>query len=423
MLLAAQSHLRQCEPQIRQSGQPQLWLEIALVDLLGQLRPSMVAEDSAERSPFPALDLSPAPQRTPPDGTAPPAPAATISPSSPSTVGEIDELTVGPSASPAVASSQKADRATRTESSEQPREPARDAATVKLLRPHWDEFLKRLSPLTKALMGSGHLHQETPEAITLAFPSKGLVEKVRSKEAELRSVLHNLLQRPVQLNLIVQRSSGPHVSIRVSGAESSALLSREKDLPPAPPDPVTTPGLQSDSTNSRASSREPRAEPQSHGLARRQQHSPSDSSPPSPEPERDNPMGGPKVAGLATQGLSPAGANFELTHELAEIARRFADHFNGSLVDLEGVLESDVTGSTEELSSIEAIEAEGSPDLLSGETYGSPTGAEPSASAGRSPHPVDFPNAVRNPSYRREQSSQLAVRLSGTESLEEEVPF
>jgi len=300
-------------------------------------------------------------------------------------------------------------------------------------------------------MGSGHLHQETPEAITLAFPSKGLVEKVRSKEAELRSVLHNLLQRPVQLNLIVQRSSGPHVSIRVSGAESSALLSRETDLPPAPvaPDPVTTPGLQSDSTNSRASSREPRAEPQSHGLAQRQQHSPSDSSPPSPEPERDNPMGGPKVAGLATQGLSPAGANkvlrtavatdspsraerrdtlhggqsFELTQELAEIARRFADHFNGSLVDLEGVLESDVTGSTEELSSIEAIEAEGSPDLLSGETYGSPTGAEPSASAGRSPHPVDFPNAVRNPSYRREQSSQLAVRLSGTESLEEEVPF
>jgi len=160
-------------------------------------------------------------------------------------------------------------------------------------------------------------------------------------------------------------------------------------------------------------------------------------------------MGGPKVAGLATQGLFPAGANkvlrtavatdspsraerrdtlhggqsFELTQELAEIARRFADHFNGSLVDLEGVLGSDVTGSTEELSSIEAIEAEGSPDLLSGETYGSPTGAEPSASAGRSPHPVDFPNAVRNPSYRREQSSQLAVRLSGTESLEEEVPF
>jgi DNA polymerase-3 subunit gamma/tau len=82
ILLAAQSHLRQCEPQIRQSGQPQLWLEIALVDLLGQLRPSMVAEDSAERSPFPALDLSPAPQRTPPDGTAPPAPPATISPSS-----------------------------------------------------------------------------------------------------------------------------------------------------------------------------------------------------------------------------------------------------------------------------------------------------------------------------------------------------
>jgi len=76
-----------------------------------------------------------------------------------------------------------------------------------------------------------------------------------------------------------------------------------------------------------------------------------------------------------------------------------------------------------QLSSIEAIEAKGSPDLLSGETYGSPTGAEPSASAGRSPHPVDFPNAVRNPSYRREQSSQLAVRLSGTESLEEEVPF
>lgn len=43
MLLAIQSHLRQCEPQIRQSGQPQLWLEIALLDLLGQLRPGAAA--------------------------------------------------------------------------------------------------------------------------------------------------------------------------------------------------------------------------------------------------------------------------------------------------------------------------------------------------------------------------------------------
>ncbi len=432
MLLAAQSHLRQCEPQIRQSGQPQLWLEIALLDLLSQLRQGAVPLPSIEAKggkPLPVADLSPA---LSPEAVVPLGPSSARGNSkpealknldgnvAPAVVGEKQQAAAAVEKPPTPASRATGDSTppptagpSRGETSpEKAQDPA--ASSARLLRPRWEEFLKGLSPLTKALLGSGHLQQETLEEITLAFPSKGLVDKVRSKEAELRSVLHHLLQRPVQLNLVVQRSGRPDVSNRTgeTKSKSSAPLrptALPRDLPPAPPDPVAAPGLPSDNTSSRASSTEPIPLSAGH-------HPPSE--PPSPEPVRKDPMGGAQVTGLATKGLSPAGAknvdspsraeqrgqSYELAHELAEIARRFADHFNGNLVDLEGVL-----GSAEGLSSMETLEAEGSLDLLSGETYDPPAPAEGS--------PADFPNAAAKPSF------PLVDRQAERKSLEEELPF
>ncbi|MFS8878021.1 DNA polymerase III subunit gamma/tau [Synechococcus sp. H55.8] len=421
MLLAAQSHLRQCEPQIRQGGQPQLWLEIALLDLLGQLRQGAVPLPSTEAKggkPLPVADLSPALS-----------PEAVVGPSSargnskpevlknldgnvaPAVVGEKQQAAAAVEKLPTPASRATGDSTppptagpSRGETSpEKAQDPA--ASSARLLRPRWEEFLKGLSPITKALLGSGHLQQETLEEITLAFPSKGLVDKVRSKEAELRSVLHHLLQRPVQLNLVVQRSGRPEVSNRTGETKSKSSA----PLPPTaflPPDPVAAPGLPSDNTSSPASSTEPIPPSTGH-------HPPSD--PPSPEPERNDPVGGAQVNGSATSIASLGYAehrrqSYELTHELAEIARRFADHFNGSLVDLEGVL-----GSAAGLSSMETLEAEGSLDLLSGEIYDPPTPAEGSA--------AEFPNAAAKPSHRREPSFPLVDRQAERESLKEELPF
>ncbi|MEN9223811.1 MAG: DNA polymerase III subunit gamma/tau, partial [Thermostichus sp. BF3_bins_97] len=217
MIVAAQSHLRQCEPQIRQSGQPRLWLEIALIDLLGLRHPGRISVAEQHGMGRPSLEAVKATAPVVAVGPAIPKPVPAPTPTATAPIGKpIDKEPLPTPTPPPPEPSPKA----RDPVPQQP------PSQVSLLRPRWDEFLKRLSPITKALMGSGHLHQETPEEITLAFPSKGLAEKVRGKEAELRSVLQSLLQRSVGLNLVVQRST-----------EAIHTTSSQDASAPAAPDP------------------------------------------------------------------------------------------------------------------------------------------------------------------------------------------
>ncbi|MCJ2544195.1 DNA polymerase III subunit gamma/tau [Thermostichus vulcanus] len=303
ILLAAQSHLRQCEPQIRQSGQPRLWLEIALMDLLRLWYPDGVGQLNLRN-----IETAPATVGLPLPKTEPiPAPIATA----PIVKESVSVPPVATTPLPQPPSTQRDPVPTATASPE-PKPPKLPESPVNLLRPRWDEFLKRLSPVTKALMVSGHLHQETPEEITLAFPSKGLAEKVRGKESELRSVLQSLLQRSVRLNLIVQRSGE---AVHTTSSRDTAPASPTQGSPPRTPSP----------------------------------EKPEPMDPPS---ERPSPL-----QSLSKSDPSPTPGRAALTKidELEEVARRFAEHFNGSLVDLEGVLGSP------DLQTLEAVEAEGSP--------------------------------------------------------------
>ncbi len=366
MLLAAQSHLRQCEPQIRQSGQPQLWLEIALLDLLSQLRQGAVPLPSIEAKggkPLPAVGpatvektLSPtvpaSEELTAPTTTVPetPAPSPPMPPSPAATGGSI------PPSQTAKPSQEKPARP----------EKAKDPHLLKLLRPRWEEFLENLRPITRGLLASGYLQQESLVCsdgtetleITLAFPNKGLVDKVRSKEAELCSALHNLLQRPVRLNLVVQQGT----SSRHREGSAGETLGREKAPPPAPAK------LQSRTPRGDNLPKDlpPSAETGSQSYGRVGQPPPAD-----PQPE---------TPGENSIPLAPAAKppSYHLAHELAEVARRFADHFNGSLIDLQGILASPEEA-TAELSALESLEAEGSPDL--GEAYGLPATQSPPAPA------------------------------------------
>ncbi|MEN9225169.1 MAG: DNA polymerase III subunit gamma/tau [Thermostichus sp. HHBFW_bins_43] len=303
-IVAAQSHLRQCEPQIRQSGQPRLWLEIALIDLLWLQHPGRMGVAEQHGMGHPGSETVKAT-----------APVAAVDPAIPEPV-PTQPVTPPPPAEPPPKARDPL--------------PQQLPNPVSLLRPRWDEFLKRLSPITKALMGSGHLHQETPEEITLAFPSKGLVEKVRSKEAELRSVLQSLLQRSVRLNLVVQRSTeAVHTT---SGRHASA--------PAAPESSPLTPSHQG-AIGVASSGHRVSPTPAKAGQA------------PAPKAPSSSPNPGSIPVPSPPAGLTAI-------DELEEIARRFADHFNGSLVDLEGVL------GFPEASSLETLEGEGSLELLSG---------------------------------------------------------
>ncbi len=338
-LLAAQSHLRQCEPQIRQSGQPQLWLEIALLDLLSQLGAGAAAEE---------LPSSPTPKHAD-DGQAAQTAAAIEKPRVAATAVQKPSSPAGdfpPLPTPGFSRE------------EPPRAEKAKDPPAKLLGPRWEEFLKGLSPVTKALLGSGHLQQEMLVRvgetefleITLAFPSKGLVGKVRSKEAELRSTLHSLLQRPVRLNLVVQQGT---VSRHREGS-AGETSGRAKASPPA---------------SAKLSSRTPRGgdlpkdlPPSAETGSRVGQPPPAN---PQPEPPGEN---------FTPPAQTTKHPSYDLTHELVEVARRFADHFNGSLIDLQGILTSSEEA-TAELSALEGLEAGGSSDL--GETY-SPPAAESS---------------------------------------------
>ncbi|MEN9231247.1 MAG: DNA polymerase III subunit gamma/tau [Thermostichus sp. DG02_5_bins_236] len=324
MILAAQSHLRQCEPQIRQSGQPRLWLEIALMDLLRLWYPGGADHlnlRNMEAAPGATVDLPIS------KTVAVPAPIATAPISKPIAEELVSTPPVAATPPPQTPST-KRDPVPIPAAPPEPKPPKE--SPVNLLRPRWDEFLKRLSPITKALMGSGHLHQETPEEITLAFPSKGLAEKVRSKESELRSVLESLLQRSVRLNLIVQRSTE---AVHTTSSRDVTPASPRQGSPPI----LCTPSLEKP---------EP-VDPPSITSAPPERPSPSTSSPqPDPLPTR--------------------GAALTEIDEFEEVARCFAQHFNGSLVDLEGVLGSP------DLQSMEAVEAEGSPTEFPEEVAESP---------------------------------------------------
>ncbi len=369
MILAAQSHLRQCEPQIRQSGQPRLWLEMALTELSLRLTNDLLCPEHPEgmrhfrmgdvvkggetapvadlASPFASTGQSPLPvTASAPVATAPIVPAPMVKESA-------STLPVATTPPP------------KESKARDPAPPQQPPSQVSLLRPRWDEFLKRLSPITKALMGSGHLHQETPEEITLAFPSKGLAEKVRGKETELRSVLQSLLQRSVRLNLVVQRSTeAVHTT---SNRDASAAA----EPTPVASSPQRYASQQSDvdmatalggNSNKVLPAREKTPPPDPRSAPE-----PSLATPlPKPEPKPSNP------AALAA------------VDELEEIARRFADHFNGSLVDLQGVLgfqTADAMGSPDEFAA-EMAPAEGSLDPISSEAYGPPLLRNPSTRAG-----------------------------------------
>jgi DNA polymerase-3 subunit gamma/tau len=128
---------------------------------------------------------------------------------------------------------------------------------------------------------------------------------------------------------------------------------------------------------------------------------------PPPAPEQST------VIQLPKPELRPSNpANLTAIDELEEIARRFADHFNGSLVDLEGVLgfqPADAMGSPDEFAA-EMAPAEGSLDPISSEAYGSlllrnagaKTPAELNDEAPELP-PVSTPKPVAQPSDEEEE--------------------
>lgn len=290
-LLHLQSHLRQAEPQLRQSGQPRLWLEITLMGLL---------EDSAPVPAIPPAPVSlkvipfPSPRGAPIDsGTvhsviskpnaAPDPVKGSPPPSQPS------------SAQPPEPGSTHPPRSTETRAAETRAAETLAPVSQGSLTQNWGEFLNRLSPVASARLRMGKILQETDQKIRIGFPSAGFVSKVKSSHEEVQQAVEALLRRKIEVHFEVIKTSSSPPAPAPSPPPVSLAATDE-----SPPSPRTTPVLATD----------PPA--LDHGSL----------DPVNPVSTTTRPTASPLEQSLATDDLDQA-------------VRRFAEFFNGTVINLE----------------------------------------------------------------------------------------
>lgn len=252
---AIHHRLLSAQPLLRQTTQPRLWLEVSLLDLLAA--PAAIAQIPAAqpaeaRSPSPpAVSLPVAatppvaaapPVATPPPVTTPPPVATPIStapasppsatPAPPPPVSRPSVAPVAPPA-PAAVSPPAATPATSA--------PVSGAS----LSACWDEFLNRLSPITKARCRLGHVQAESDREVTLAFPSLGFADNARQRLSDMLPVVKEMLGREVKINFVAgvaataeappsKAPAAPLPPINTSPVIDSPVISSERSEHPTP---------------------------------------------------------------------------------------------------------------------------------------------------------------------------------------------
>ncbi|MDX2273528.1 MAG: DNA polymerase III subunit gamma/tau [Cyanobacteriota bacterium] len=200
-VLALQSHLRQAEIQIRQSGQPRLWLEISLMELL-----------QAASASAPPTELA-LPQMPPPAPLPSPPPLAppSVAPSPPS-MPDPPAVVVKPVLSPSPPAAA---------------DPLPSPPPVGSLGSQWEIFLQRLTPVAKGRVRLGRVIQETPQEITLGFPNQGFADMARAKLSDIQPIVNEVVGRTVRLIFTVD----------------VATLAPPTDSPPPPPPAAASSGI------------------------------------------------------------------------------------------------------------------------------------------------------------------------------------
>lgn len=241
-ILAAQAHLQQAEPQIRQTHQPQLWLEIALLDLLPLLR----GRGAPSSSPGTGSPSAPSASST----TSPPA-GSVATPSSPQSLPT-------PIPSPPSHRADPVESLTVTAIDSQPTQPTPPATSLSQLWPHFLDRLK--SPVIRALMDLGQVIEESSDQVTLGFPNQGFAEKAKSKISQIQPVIDELLGKrvSVQFGIKVGKPISPDPAPPPPIPPPASMEAYPAQPAPSPPErsapslPTPSPPPQSQSPLSRA---------------------------------------------------------------------------------------------------------------------------------------------------------------------------
>jgi DNA polymerase III subunit gamma/tau len=191
-ILAGQKHLKESETQLKQTTQPQLWLEIAILGLLNI---------GTQQSPAPTTTITP----PAPQPISPPPPSAQPSP------GEIAPA-IAPAASNPPSAAIAAPTASRIDSN---------------LVTTWEQVLQQLLPASRDLFKPfGKLIAISEAQAIVAMKSSTMQTIAAGKVPELSKVFSNMFGRAIVVKLEVMGKSQPQPS-------SIAL--------PPPPAPTPTP--------------------------------------------------------------------------------------------------------------------------------------------------------------------------------------
>ncbi|NCJ07994.1 DNA polymerase III subunit gamma/tau [Synechococcales cyanobacterium C] len=277
-LLMGQQHLRQCEPQVKNTTQPKLWLEVALLGLLdADTSTSTPTSGSASpQSMAPAIPASsPQPGQEPASLCVPPNPA-----------------TAAPQPQPAPVSSNPPPAAAPTAPTETA--PIETAPVEIDLDQLWQQILAQLNLPSRALFsqhGKLVFFQGAEAGIQI---SKNLARIAQPKLGEVEAALQQQLRRKIKVTLHLATPDplpGATSPQRPATEPPPAMATLPPPSAAQPTPPVELPA------------------PPDHLV------------PPSREPPQNRP--------------APAAPVWPLEDEIDQASRSFAEFFNGTLVTLE----------------------------------------------------------------------------------------
>ncbi len=334
-ILVGQQHLRTCEPQVKNTTQPRLWLEVALLGLLPGATAAPVAVAPVQRSlqsvsppaaPAPVA-AAPAPAAvasvpvSPPPAAAAPAPAPSAStavtetvsqpPASPPAeprpapvVQETSAASVPPvSVPPQVSSAAPSPAQASSPSASAPpaAEPSSDLAQV------WQQMLAHLHPAGRALFNQhGHLLALSGGQAKIGIP-KGLVPTAQVKLPEVEAAFQTLMNRPVKVNLVINTPAAPPPAAPAASSQPAA--------------PAPAPAASSFSSQPAAPAPETFAAPTESFRE------------PPPVASPVAPIDASVAAAMpAKADLGPAPVLWETEDELTQTTRSFANFFGGTIV-------------------------------------------------------------------------------------------
>ncbi|MGB7416116.1 MAG: DNA polymerase III subunit gamma/tau [Thermosynechococcaceae cyanobacterium] len=321
-LLAGQQHLRICEPQVKNTTQPRLWLEVALLGLLPVAAATPVANHVVQRPTV--SSIPPAPSVPPATAPAPQVVPSVVSP--PIESEPPPEQNQQPAAQPSVPPQPAAPQETAHTQQAAASPSASELPTGEMggnIGQVWQQVLTHINPAGRALFNQhGTLLSFSGNQAKIGIP-KGLVPTAQMKIAEVEAAFQAHLHRTVKVNLVINAPvappAQPNAQVAPASTQPQAPMQSQAPQPPA----QSQPSPQSSSTVA-----PPQSGPPSDSVTPRPFSPPPQSTTPTPQPPTIS-----SEAMPAKANLGPAPSMWETEDELTQTTKSFAHFFGGTLVE------------------------------------------------------------------------------------------